>query len=159
MRTFKNGQARHLGCADDHAFVAHGLVELFEATQNMEWLDRAVELADQMIERFWDEGEKAFYFTGHDAEKLIARTRSFVGAPVTQRHGGVGIRSSRVHSGSVGAPREGPSHPVGILSLGVEGAQSPRHGGDCGGSGSRAAGTSSSWWVPPWTERRSFARR
>ncbi|MBI4817195.1 MAG: thioredoxin domain-containing protein [Deltaproteobacteria bacterium] len=87
MRTFKNGQARHLGCADDHAFVAHGLVELFEATQNTEWLDRAVTLADQMIERFWDEGEKALYFTGHDAEKLIARTRSFVGGALPSPNG------------------------------------------------------------------------
>ncbi|MBI2376184.1 MAG: thioredoxin domain-containing protein [Deltaproteobacteria bacterium] len=87
MRTWKKGRARHLGCADDHVFVTHGLLELYEATQEVEWLDAALALAGRALELFWDDEEGALFFTGHDAEKLIARTKSFLGGALPSPNG------------------------------------------------------------------------
>ena len=63
------------GFLEDYSFVADGLLALYEATFERRWLDSAVELADQMISQFWDEGAEAFYDTGRGHEELVVRPR------------------------------------------------------------------------------------
>ena len=75
MRYYRNGRVVGLGFLDDYAFMITGLVDLYEATFDAEWLIQAKGLADEMIELFTDEEHGGFYLTGKDAEKLIARTR------------------------------------------------------------------------------------
>ena len=75
LRTFRKGQAKLPGFLEDYSFVADGLLALYEATFERRWLDAAVELANQMVELFWDEGAEAFYDTGRDHEELVIRPR------------------------------------------------------------------------------------
>ena len=75
LRTYREGQAKLPGFLEDYSFVADGLLALYEATFERRWLDAAVELADRMIELFWDEGAGAFYDTGRDHEELVVRPR------------------------------------------------------------------------------------
>ncbi len=75
LRTYREGQAKLPGFLEDYSFVADGLLALYEATFERRWLDAAVELADQMVELFWDEGAEAFYDTGRDHEELVIRPR------------------------------------------------------------------------------------
>ena len=75
LRTFREGQAKLPGFLEDYSFVADGLLALYEATFERRWLDAAVELANQMVELFWDEGAEAFYDTGRDHEELVIRPR------------------------------------------------------------------------------------
>ncbi len=75
LRTYRNGQAKLLGYLEDYAFVADGLVALYEATFDARWLTEAVSLADAMIDLFWDEGSGFFYDTGSDHESLVMRPR------------------------------------------------------------------------------------
>src|SRR5262249_37819070 len=51
------------------------LVTLYEATFTPRWLEAALELAQVMIEQFWDPTEGGFFYTGKDHEELIARTK------------------------------------------------------------------------------------
>jgi len=62
------------GFLEDHAFFADGLVHLYQATFDRQWLDLAVRLAEQVLERF-DDGAGGFFDTAHDAEPLIQRPR------------------------------------------------------------------------------------
>ena len=55
-----------------------GLVELYQLTFALRWLQAAKELADTMIEQFWDERHGGFFQTSHDHEGLIARPKDFV---------------------------------------------------------------------------------
>ena len=75
LRTYRGGQAKLLGYLEDYAFVADGLLALYEATFQQRWLDEAVSLADSMVDLFWDENAGAFYDTGIDHESLVVRPR------------------------------------------------------------------------------------
>ncbi|MCK6548906.1 thioredoxin domain-containing protein, partial [Myxococcota bacterium] len=87
MRTWKDGRARHLGCLDDHVCLAEGLVELWEATFDRRWLDAALRLADDTVRLFWDDADGGLFFTGHDAERLVARSKNLVGGATPSGNG------------------------------------------------------------------------
>lgn len=76
LHSCKDGQARFNAYLDDYAFVAAGLIDLYEATFERVYLDRAVELTETLLSRFWDEQEGGFYFTSNDHEALISRSKS-----------------------------------------------------------------------------------
>ena len=75
LRTYRDGQAKIPGYLEDYSCVVDGYVALYEATFQREWLDRAVSLADAMIELFWDEDTGGFYDTGSEHETLVTRPR------------------------------------------------------------------------------------
>ena len=75
LRTYRDGQAKLLGYLEDYAFVADGLLALYEATFEPRWLKEALALADSMVELFWEETAGAFYDTGSDHESLVIRPR------------------------------------------------------------------------------------
>ena len=75
LRTYKDGRASLKGYLEDYAFVADGLLAVYESGFDIRWLNEARSLADSMIELFWDEDENAFYDTGKDHESLIVRPR------------------------------------------------------------------------------------
>jgi len=75
MHSHRDGRTHLLAYIDDHANLLWGLIELFEATFELEWLRRARALADRMIELFWDGDAGCFFFAGADHEELIARMK------------------------------------------------------------------------------------
>jgi uncharacterized protein YyaL (SSP411 family) len=75
LHTYKSGTAKILGYLDDYAFLAAGLLDLFEATLDRLNLDRALELTEIMIREFWDENSGGFFYTGRSHEQLIAQSK------------------------------------------------------------------------------------
>ncbi len=75
LHTYKSGTGKILGYLDDYAFLAAGLLDLFEATVNRAHLDRALELAEIMLHEFWDEAGGGFFYTGRSHERLIAQSK------------------------------------------------------------------------------------
>jgi uncharacterized protein YyaL (SSP411 family) len=75
LHTYKSGAAKILGYLDDYAFLAAGLLDLFEATLDRANLDRALELAEVMLYEFWDENSGGFFYTGRSHERLIAQSK------------------------------------------------------------------------------------
>jgi len=61
------------GFLDDYAFAADALIALYEATFEEKWLEKADGFVQQAIGKFYEETDRAFYYTAKDAEKLIAR--------------------------------------------------------------------------------------
>ncbi|KAK4461240.1 spermatogenesis-associated protein 20 [Cladorrhinum samala] len=53
-RFWHNGTSQTLGFADDYAFLIEGLLDLYEATFNSEWLKWAQELQDTQTRHFYD---------------------------------------------------------------------------------------------------------
>ncbi len=75
-RTYGAGAEPKLnGYLEDYAFLLDSLVSLYESSFEMRWLHAAVQLADVMIDQFWDESEGNFFYTGREHEPLIARTK------------------------------------------------------------------------------------
>ncbi len=75
LHRFKDGEAVITGNLDDYAFMTWGLLELYEATFDPEFLKHAMELTDKQIENFWDEENGGFFFTSESGEELLVRTK------------------------------------------------------------------------------------
>ena len=71
-------QAKLNAYLEDYANLVDGLVELYQLTCDLRWLQAARDLADAMIEQFWDQRQGGFYQTSHDHEALVARPKDFV---------------------------------------------------------------------------------
>ncbi|MHB8669864.1 MAG: thioredoxin domain-containing protein, partial [Acidimicrobiales bacterium] len=72
------GASRYLAYAADHAAMVDAFTRLAEATGRARWIAAATETADAMLELFWDGEAGGLFTTGHDAERLIARTKDVV---------------------------------------------------------------------------------
>lgn len=75
MARYRDGQVAHLGYVDDYAFLIWGLIELYQATFNNEYLKTAHELNKDMLKLFWDKDEGGLFLYGSDAETLIMRPK------------------------------------------------------------------------------------
>ena len=76
LRVYKDGQSKINGCLDDYAYFLEGLVTLYEAGLDSRWIARAKELANSMIDEFWDEGEGGFFLSGRSGEQLISKLKT-----------------------------------------------------------------------------------
>ncbi len=63
------------GFLDDHANVAHGLLELHVATGDPRWLLEARRIADRAVELFADDERGGFFLAPHDGEPLATRAK------------------------------------------------------------------------------------
>jgi uncharacterized protein len=75
LHSWIDGQVGGPAFLDDHAGLGNALLALHAATLERRWLDAAVELCDEIVERFWDDESGTIYDTAHDAERLIVRPR------------------------------------------------------------------------------------
>jgi hypothetical protein len=73
---FADGRAAIPGYLDDYAFLVQALLDLFETTFDRAHLAAALDLAEAMLDLFWDGGAGGFYFTGRDHERLMVRPKS-----------------------------------------------------------------------------------
>ena len=71
FRRFRHGSVVYPGYLDDYAFLVWELIELYEATFEVHYLEEAVALNKAMIDIFWDKKDGGFYFTGKGNEDLI----------------------------------------------------------------------------------------
>ena len=76
LRTWKAGsEAKYNAYLEDYAFLAEGLLALYQATFDARWFLWARELADAMIARFSDDDGGGFFDTSDDHERLIQRPK------------------------------------------------------------------------------------
>lgn len=75
-RTWSKGSEPKLNAyLEDYAYLVNALVSLYEATFVPRWIEAALDLAEVMIDQFWDGDAAGFYFTGRDHEELITRVK------------------------------------------------------------------------------------
>lgn len=75
LHRYRDGESGIAGTLEDYAFFANGLLDLYEATFDVTYIEKAVELTDQMLKYFWDDERGGFYLTASDAEQLIMRPK------------------------------------------------------------------------------------
>ncbi|MBW1912941.1 MAG: thioredoxin domain-containing protein [Deltaproteobacteria bacterium] len=74
-RSYSDNRAIYKAYLDDYAFFIAALIDLYEATQEVRWLDNALKL-DTVLEEYYEDKENGgFFMTGTDQETLIAREK------------------------------------------------------------------------------------
>jgi uncharacterized protein YyaL (SSP411 family) len=72
---YRQRDAAYPGYLDDYAFLIWGLIELYEATFKISYLEEAIALNQAMIDIFWDKEGGGLYFIGKGNEPLITRSK------------------------------------------------------------------------------------
>ena len=72
---YRDGDAAYDGQLDDYAFYIFGLLELYDATLDPAYLEKAIQLSHFMITLFFDQKQGGFYMYAHDREALISRPK------------------------------------------------------------------------------------
>ncbi|HUX23307.1 MAG TPA: thioredoxin domain-containing protein [Burkholderiales bacterium] len=75
LATYKDGRAHVNAYLDDYAFLLAALIELMQTDFHSGDLAFAEDLADLLLEQFYDPALGGFFFTSHDHEKLIYRPK------------------------------------------------------------------------------------
>jgi uncharacterized protein YyaL (SSP411 family) len=75
LASHKNGESKLAAYLDDHAFLLDALLELLQSQWHIEHLQLATELADILLQHFYDEENGGFYFTADDHEILMHRPK------------------------------------------------------------------------------------
>ena len=70
--------ARHLAYAADYAALIDAFVRLAEATGQARWITAAREVADGLLDLFWDDERGGVFTTGRDAEQLVTRPKDLM---------------------------------------------------------------------------------
>lgn len=75
QRSALDGVVSGTAYLDDYAFLAAGLLDLYEATFEVRWLQEAIKLHQTLATYFWDQHAGGFFLTPHDGEALLAREK------------------------------------------------------------------------------------
>ena len=75
LHRYRQGQAGIPGNVDDYAFLIAALLDLYEATFKVSYLERAMALEEILAGQFWDGESGGYYFTAADGEQLILRSK------------------------------------------------------------------------------------
>jgi hypothetical protein len=71
-------RARHSALAGDHAALIDAFTRLGEATGEARWIAEAQNVADVLLDHFWDTGHGGLFTTADDAEPLIVRQKDLM---------------------------------------------------------------------------------
>ncbi|NLY71176.1 MAG: thioredoxin domain-containing protein [Clostridiales bacterium] len=79
---YRDYEASGTGFLDDYAYYIWGLLELFEVTHKVKYLQKALDYNSKMIDDFWDNDKYGFFLTSKDGERLIYRPKETYDAAV-----------------------------------------------------------------------------
>ncbi|NFH67606.1 thioredoxin domain-containing protein [Clostridium botulinum] len=71
----REGERGNEGFIDDYAFFLWALIELYEASFDIYYLEKSIEVADSMIDLFWHKESGGFYLYSKNSEKLLVRPK------------------------------------------------------------------------------------
>src|SRR5437868_6284972 len=74
-RNYRSGRSDIEGFADDYAFVIQGLLDLYEASFDVEWLKFAVQLQETQDRLFFDEKNGGYFSTSGKDESVFLRMK------------------------------------------------------------------------------------
>jgi uncharacterized protein len=75
QRSWLGGDAGVPAFLEDHAFLAAGLLDLYEATFDARWLEAALDVSERLEALFGDPRGGAWFTSAEDHERLLAREK------------------------------------------------------------------------------------
>jgi uncharacterized protein YyaL (SSP411 family) len=75
LKRYRDGEAGLPAHLDDYAFLVWGLLEIYQADFDVEYLQRALKLNQIMLDTFWDQESGGLFFTAESQTDLIHRNK------------------------------------------------------------------------------------
>jgi hypothetical protein len=75
FRNYREGRSAIEGFADDYAFVIQGILDLYEASFDVEWVKFALELQKTQDRLFWDEKGGGYFSTSGKDKSVVLRMK------------------------------------------------------------------------------------
>lgn len=72
---YRGGAFKHQAYSSDYAYYIWGLIELYQATYEIDYLKRAKELNNKLIQDFWDSKDKGIYLYSREIDNLITNPK------------------------------------------------------------------------------------
>jgi uncharacterized protein YyaL (SSP411 family) len=92
LASYKDGKAHLPAYLDDYAYLTDALITAYEINNDEKHLQFATQLAETMLEFFFDEINGGFFFTANDHEKLLYRPKVMLDESVPAGNG-VAVRA------------------------------------------------------------------
>ncbi len=75
MRRYRSGESRFRASLQDYTFLISGLLDLYEASFDIKWLNLAVGLTSKQVELFWDQAHGGFFDADAQDTSILVRTK------------------------------------------------------------------------------------
>jgi len=75
LHRWRDGEAAMPASLDDYAFLIRGLIEAYEATFDVNLLQAALSLNEELTAHFWDDSTGGYYYTPDDGEPMLIRQK------------------------------------------------------------------------------------
>lgn len=75
MHRYRDGESAIWGNLDDYTFLVWGILELYDATFDEEYIKLALELSDELNTHFKDDENGGFFFTADYSDNLLIRKK------------------------------------------------------------------------------------
>ena len=76
-RRFRHGEVVIDAFLEDYAALVEGLLDLYESDFQPRWLEEAVRLGEEMVQRFYDKQKGGFFSSSKAHEVLFLKTKNF----------------------------------------------------------------------------------
>jgi len=96
LATCKDGKAHLNAYLDDYSFLLDAVLHLLTARWNGAWLQFAMQLADRLLDLFYDQDQGGFFFTSHDHEQLIQRRKDYMDDALPSGNGVAALALTRL---------------------------------------------------------------
>ncbi len=113
LHRYRLGEAGLPSHVDDYAFFIWGLLELYEATFDVDRLKTALELNKDFIARFWDDKAGGFYFTADDHKDVLVRNKEIYDGATPSGNSVAAMNMIRLGRMTANPDLENMAHKVG----------------------------------------------
>ena len=77
LANYKDGKAHLNAYLDDYAYLLQALIELLQSQWSNDRYQWCIDIANSLLENFEDSEQGGFFFTSHDHENLLYRSKTF----------------------------------------------------------------------------------
>jgi hypothetical protein len=77
LHRYRASDAAIPAMVEDYSYFTWGLLELYEATFEVKYIDAAIELTEDLLKHFWDKKNGGFFFSSDDSEKILLPWKDF----------------------------------------------------------------------------------
>lgn len=113
--------ARHDALAADHAQLVDAFTRLSESTGEARWLAHACDVADVLLDHFWDVDHGGLFTTADDAEALVVRQKDLLDGSTPSANGTAALALTRL--AALSGERRYAHHADRILQLAAAAAR------------------------------------